>query len=173
MKAGWIWFGVYLGCIVGANWLIVTFGPQPVGFGLVAPAGVYVVGLSFLARDYLQDAKGRAWTVGAIVGGALLSALLTGPALGLASGAAFLLSEGADMAVYTPLRERGHWLAGVVASNTVGLVVDSALFLTLAFGSLAYLPGQIIGKAWVTAAFLAGYAGLRWLRARIARRAVA
>ena len=28
------------------------------------------------------------------------------------------------------------------------VVVDSAVFLYLAFGSLAYLPGQVVGKAW-------------------------
>jgi len=36
-----------------------------------------------------------------------------------------------------------------VASSAVGLVVDSILFLWLAFGSLAFLEGQIIGKAWM------------------------
>jgi len=30
-------------------------------------------------------------------------------------------------------------------------VVDSALFLWLAFGSLAFLSGQIVGKLWMTA----------------------
>jgi hypothetical protein len=33
----------------------------------------------------------------------------------------------------------------------VGLVVDSVLFLALAFGSLEFLAGQVVGKAWVTA----------------------
>jgi hypothetical protein len=31
----------------------------------------------------------------------------------------------------------------------VGLVVDSMVFLWLAFGSLEFLLGQIIGKAWM------------------------
>jgi hypothetical protein len=30
-------------------------------------------------------------------------------------------------------------------------VVDSVLFLSLAFGSLAFLAGQVVGKAWMTA----------------------
>jgi hypothetical protein len=37
-----------------------------------------------------------------------------------------------------------------VASNVVGLVVDSAVFLFLAFGSLRFIAGQIIAKAWMT-----------------------
>ena len=65
----------------------------------------------------------------------------------LASAAAFLLSELADFAVYTPLQQRRLVLA-VVASSLVGLVVDSVVFLHLAFGSLDYLAGQVVGKAW-------------------------
>ncbi|MBU4213584.1 MAG: VUT family protein [Actinobacteria bacterium] len=72
------------------------------------------------------------------------------PNFAVASATAFLFSEFADIAVYTPLRRR-RWLTAVVASNTVGLVVDSLLFLWLAFGSLTYLSGQVVGKAWMTA----------------------
>jgi hypothetical protein len=38
-----------------------------------------------------------------------------------------------------------------VLSNTVGLLIDSWLFLTIAFGSLAFFWGQVVGKAWMTA----------------------
>jgi hypothetical protein len=65
-----------------------------------------------------------------------------------ASATAFLLSEFADFAVYTPLARRRLVLA-VVASSAVGLVIDSIVFLWLAFGSLEFLPGQIVGKAWM------------------------
>jgi queuosine precursor transporter len=84
----------------------------------------------------------------AILVGAGLSALVT-PQFALASGTAFLLSELADFSVYTPLRQH-YWIGAVVASNVVGLVVDSALFLMLAFGSLEFLTGQVVGKAWIT-----------------------
>ena len=58
-----------------------------------------------------------------------------------------------DFAVYTPLREH-NWPAAVVASNAVGLLCDSVLFLWIAFGNFDFLPGQIVGKTWVTLAFL-------------------
>ena len=91
---------------------------------------------------------------GAILAGAAVSALVAPPALAVASGVAFLLSELADMAVYTPLRERRLGLA-VLASGIAGAAIDSAVFLWLAFGSLAYLDGQIVGKLWASlAAFL-------------------
>lgn len=138
----------YILTILGANWAISTFGLVPVGFGLLAPAGVYFAGLAFTLRDLTQERLGKGWTVGAILIGAALSALLS-PQLALASGGAFLLSELADLAVYTPLRRR-NWLGAVALSNTVGLTLDSALFLWLAFGSLAFLPGQIVGKGYMT-----------------------
>jgi len=139
----------YIATIIAANWAIQTYGLVPVGFGLMAPAGVYFAGLAFTFRDLTQDQLGRRWTAFAIVIGAGLSAFVS-PQFALASGVAFLLSEFADFAVYSPLRER-HWLSAVALSNTVGLVIDSALFLMLAFGSLEFLAGQIVGKSWMTA----------------------
>lgn len=139
----------YVLTILGANWAIATFGMVGVGFGLMAPAGVYFAGVSFTLRDAVQETLGRRWAVGAIVVGAALSALISGP-LALASGIAFLVSELADFAVYTPLRKRSKPVA-VALSNTVGAVLDSAIFLWLAFGSLEFIWGQVIGKTWMTA----------------------
>jgi hypothetical protein len=139
---------LYISTIILANWSIETFGLVSVGFGLAAPAGVYFAGLAFWLRDIVQDTLGKRASVAAVVAGAALSALLS-PALALASGAAFLVSELADLVVYTPLRQRNLY-AAVAASNVVGLVVDSLLFLLLAFGSLDFLAGQIVGKAWMT-----------------------
>lgn len=153
----------YIATIVAANVAITYVGFVPVGFGLLAPAGVYCVGLAFTLRDLTQDRMGKGWTIGAIAIGAILSAALS-PALALASGVAFLLSELADLAVYTPLRRR-HWLGAVALSNTVGLLFDSVLFLWLAFGSLAFLPGQIVGKAWMTVLTVALLSVLRRRRA--------
>ncbi len=149
------WLLAYVSTIFAANWMVATFGVVPVGFGLAAPAAVYAVGLAFTFRDLTQERLGRSWTLGAVAAGALLSALVS-PQLALASGSAFLASELADFAVYTPLRERRQWLLAVAASNSVGLVVDSALFLSLAFGSLDFLAGQVVGKAWMTALAVGG-----------------
>ena len=150
----------FLACIPAANWLIGNFGTKcvpngpclvTVGFGLMAPSGVLVVGIALVLRDLLHDRLGSLWTAGAIVVGAAISALIAPPALVLASGIAFLLSEAADMAVYTPLRERRLGLA-VLASGVVGSIVDSAVFLWLAFGSLQYLDGPVVGKLWASVA---------------------
>ncbi len=159
-------------CIPAANWLIGHAGTvcPPAGpclipvapGGLMAPSGVLMVGLALVLRDLVQRRLGLGWAVGAILGGALLSALIAPPALVAASALAFLLSEAADLAVYTPLQRRGLVVA-VAASGVAGLVVDSVVFLWLAFGSLEYLAGQVVGKLWMV---LAALPLIHWLRRR-------
>lgn len=153
----------FVSTVFAANWAIVRFGAVPVGFGLMAPAGVYFAGLAFTLRDVLHEFGGRWVVLAAIAAGAGCSALVAPPALVVASAVAFGASELADMAVYSPLRRR-RWYAAVLASNAVGLVADSVIFLLLAFGSLAFLPGQIVGKAWMTLAAVALLAAVRWPR---------
>lgn len=146
-----IWLVLYVATIFLANWALSTFGVVPVDgglFGIMAPAGVLFAGAAFTFRDLTQDALGRRWTAGAIIAGALCSALVS-PQLALASGLAFLVSETADFIVYTPIRER-NWLLAVALSNTVGLLFDSVLFLWLAFGNLDFLVGQVWGKVSMT-----------------------
>jgi uncharacterized PurR-regulated membrane protein YhhQ (DUF165 family) len=165
---GCIVFALFVATVWLANWLVSHFGIVPVGFGLEAPAAVYAVGIAFTLRDALQQTLGRLAVVLAVVLGAALSYLVA-PQFALASGVAFLASELADFAVYTPLSERS-WLGAVVLSNTVGLLIDSWLFLTLAFGSLAFFWGQVVGKAWMTILAVALIAAWRWRgRALLAR----
>ena len=161
-------------CIPVANWLILNVGTTctpngpcliPVAPGLLAPSGVLMVGLALVLRDLVQRRLGFLWAVAAILAGTALSALLAPPALVVASGVAFLLSELADLAVFTPL-QRHRLLLAVLASSVVGLVVDSAVFLYLAFGSLDYLAGQVVGKAWMVLLTLPLIA---WLRRRDTR----
>jgi uncharacterized PurR-regulated membrane protein YhhQ (DUF165 family) len=159
----------YVATIPAANLLVTHFGAVPVGFGFDAPAGVYAVGLALVLRDLAREAAGRAAVVAAIAVGAVLSWWLADPALAAASAAAFAVSEVMDFAVYEPLRTRGLVVA-MLASNAVGLLADSLLFLWLAFSSLEFLPGQLLGKAWMT---LAAVAVIAVLRRRVRTGAVA
>ena len=159
-------------CIPAANWLIGNVGTVcvpgggpcliPVAPGLLAPSGVLMVGLALVLRDLVQRRLGLGWAGAAVLAGAALSALLALPALVVASAAAFLVSEAADLAVYTPLQRRGLVLA-VALSSVVGLVLDSVVFLLLAFGSLDYVAGQVVGKLWMV---LASLPLVAWLRRR-------
>lgn len=168
---GFAFLAAFAASIPAANWLIgnvgvvcVAGGPCliPVAPGVDAPSGVLMIGLAFVLRDLVQRRLGLGWALIAVGVGALLSALFAPRALVVASAVAFLFSELADLLVYTPLQRRRLILA-VVASSIAGLVIDSVLFLFLAFGSLEYLGGQVIGKAWMVAAALPAVV---WLRAR-------
>ena len=107
-----------------------------------------MIGAALVLRDLVQRRLGAGFGIGAILVGTAISASLAPPSLVIASAMAFLLSEGADFAIYTPLARRRLVLA-VVASSMAGLVVDSLVFLWLAFGSLDFLFGQILGKSWM------------------------
>jgi uncharacterized PurR-regulated membrane protein YhhQ (DUF165 family) len=170
-RDGYLFLAGFALCIPAANWLIgnagttcVPNGPCliPVAPGLMAPSGVLMIGLALVLRDLVQRRLGLRWTIGAIFAGAALSAGIAPPDLILASSTAFLLSELADCAVYTPLQRRRLVLA-VFASSIVGLIVDSAVFLYLAFGSLDFLAGQVVGKSWMV---LLALPFIVWLRNR-------
>lgn len=123
----------FIGTIFAANWSIAHVstpefpgGPHkiPVGPDLRAPSGVLWVGLALALRDVVPGALGRSAVVAAILVGAAPSDLLA-PAFAAASAVAFLASE-----------------------------TFSLLFLWIAFGSAALLPGQVLGKLWMTLAAL-------------------
>jgi len=154
----WLLVVFYAGSIFMANWFIGHVGTQftpdgphviQVWPGIYAPSGVLWVGVALVLRDMVQFFLGRSVAIAAMLVGAVLSYFVA-PSLALASATAFLLSESADLIVYTPMVRRGWVVAAVFCSSTVGLIVDSIVFLTLAFGSLEFLEGQIIGKLWMT-----------------------
>lgn len=158
--AGFVALMLYALTIPAANFLIGNVGTEcipngpcviPVGFGLTAPSGVLMVGAALVLRDVVHEKLGVLWALGAIGAGAVLSMFFAPTALVVASFGAFALSELADFAVYTPLRKKRLALA-VVLSGLVGAAVDSAVFLWLAFGSLAFIEGQILGKLWMSLA---------------------
>ena len=138
--------------VLAANFTLKKFGFVSVGFGLTAPAGVFFAGLGFTLRDLLHEQGGRKWVLGAITVGAILSWWID-PVFALASATAFPVAELVDYSIYVPLR-RKSWLGAVTVSNIGGLTVDSVLFLYMAFGSLAFIEGQLLGKAYMTLAFV-------------------
>jgi uncharacterized PurR-regulated membrane protein YhhQ (DUF165 family) len=160
---GGIFLGLFCLTIPVANWMLGHVGTvcppnspcllpvAPSLFGLpslMAPSGVVMIGFALVLRDLVQRRLGAEFGLAAIVAGTAISALVAPRALVIASAAAFFISELADFAVYTPLARRRLVLA-VIASSLIGLVLDSIVFLWLAFGSLDFLLGQVVGKAWM------------------------
>ncbi|CAN5765831.1 hypothetical protein BH23PSE1_BH23PSE1_13360 [soil metagenome] len=172
---GFVFLAVFAASIPAANWMIGNVGTVcapgapcliAVAPGLMAPSGVLMVGLALVMRDLVQRRLGLGWGAGAIGIGGVLSWFVAPPALVVASVAAFLFSEAADMAVFTPLQKHGL-VGAVVLSSIVGIGVDSALFLWLAFGDLAFFWGQAIGKGWMVLAAIPFIALLRRRDARL------
>ncbi len=73
----------------------------------------------------------------------LLSAVLASPRIAAASGAAFLLAQLLDVAVFERLRRRVWWLPPLV-SSLLASAVDTAIFFSAAFA--------FTGVPWITLA---------------------
>jgi uncharacterized PurR-regulated membrane protein YhhQ (DUF165 family) len=132
-------------------------------------AGTYAAGLALGLRDALHAVGGVRWVLAAIAAGIALSALLGDGRIALASAVAFGVAELLDLLVYVPLRRRG-WRTAVAASNAVGAIADTLLFLTLAGFPLTgqAVGGQLLVKAvFCTALALAvGEVAARALRGK-------
>lgn len=148
---------LYLIAIIAANVITAAFPPMQVGH-LLIPCGSWLIGLTFLLRDWVQHKYGRKVAYQVIATSLFLSAITTymlgdGYMVVLASAAAFLVSETTDTEIYTrlkmPLAYRVLW------SGAVGGIVDSVVFVTI-----AGFPAQaIIGQA-VVKVFMQGLAAL-------------
>lgn len=68
--------------------------------------------------------------------GLACSALLAPPRIALASGAAFIVSQLLDVAVFNRLRQQSWWKAPLLGSAAAS-VVDTAIFFSLAFAGTA------------------------------------
>lgn len=143
----WSWTVViiaalFIAAAASSNWAIANLGKDngpgaphtiPIGWGLEAPSGVVLIGAMITLRDALHERIRLRGTLVVIVVAALVSATFAPASIAFASGLTLLVAETTDALVYQRLRRRG-WLTAATASNAVSAVVDSALFLLLAFG---------------------------------------
>lgn len=137
--------GMYLSAIVGANLLVVAFGPA------ISIVNAFVfIALDLTARDRLHEAwshNGLAWKMAALIaGGSLLSYALNASAgpIALASFVAFAVSASLDTLIYRLLHDRAY-LVKVNGSNMVSAAADSLIFPALAFG-LPLLWWVVVGQ---------------------------
>ncbi len=143
----WLSLFAYVAAIVLANVATSVFGLVAIGFGLVVTAGTFAAGAALVLRDAVQVFGGRWYVLSAILVGAALSVVMANPAIALASGIAFVVSEFVDWGVFTPLRGRSLPMA-VVVSSVVSAPVDTILFLWLAGFGVTWqaVAGQFIVK---------------------------
>ena len=155
-------FATFAGMVVLSNYLLVHFGLITVTpWGWQAPAGVWCVGVSFVARDVLQRYAGIAAGALAVLVGATLAWTIA-PTLAVASGVAYLASESTDLATYTVTRRFVGYSVAIGASVVAAAFVDSAVFLSIAgIPWDAAGPGLVFGKI---ACLVLAYPLILWLR---------
>lgn len=143
---------LYVICIVVANVLAARWVIS-LPFGLAVPAGAFAIAPVFSLRDGIHEKWGRrgayvmigvamliSWGLSVLTGDRLLSRVT------LASVFAFAMNEALDTEIYHKLRSHSKLLA-VLGSNAVSSLVDSVLFIWVAFGPLWNLMiGQYIIK---------------------------
>lgn len=137
---------------MAANLASAHFGMVPLGLGLAVSAGTFAAGLALVLRDAVHETAGERWAYVAVALGAVLSALTAGPALALASTAAFAVSELVDAVVYGRLRRHSRALA-VLGSGAIGAPLDTIVFLWLA--PFPVTAGGVIGQVLVKLALSA------------------
>lgn len=143
MKA--LLIATYIAAIAGANLIIGHYGPSASLW-----TAFTLIGLTLVVRDRLHDFwHGRQLTLrmaGLILAGGVASILTqqnVPPRLVLASVLAFGVAESFDAIVYQ-LAHRRHWLVRSNVSNIVSALLDSLVFVLIAFGG----PWDLIFKQW-------------------------
>jgi uncharacterized PurR-regulated membrane protein YhhQ (DUF165 family) len=140
--------------VAAARWIV------PLPFGLAVPAGVFFFSPIFTLRDSLHERYGWKWVTGFVFLSAGVSAAIAvasgNSLLGKVTAAgllAYLVSENSDTLIYQLLHKHS-FMRRVLASNAVSTLLDSGIFITIAFGPLwTLILGQYIVKmvlAWIT-----------------------
>jgi uncharacterized PurR-regulated membrane protein YhhQ (DUF165 family) len=160
---------LFVASAAASNWAIQHVGRNngpiaprtiPIGWGMQAASGVVLVGVMISVRDALHEQVGIRGTLVAITIGSGFSALLAPPALAIASGTTMLVAESADALVYQRLRTWG-WFLAATGSNLVSALLDSAIFLVIAYGANVAAHGTYaltVGKVEVSLLTLAALA---------------
>jgi uncharacterized PurR-regulated membrane protein YhhQ (DUF165 family) len=140
----------FITCIALSNYLTTQYGLVTI-LGVTATAGTITAGVTFILRDGVQDVFGKRWVILLIAAGIALSFAISDPFIAAASAAAFGVAELVDLAIYTPLRDKGY-IRAATASNVAGSFVDTVVFLAVAgFPIWSAVPGQMVGKLISTA----------------------
>jgi len=177
---GLILVSLYVACEIIAN---VTAGKPVLVWGIVVPSAVFIYTLTFTLVDLIHEVYGRSGSRLVVCGAFLANILLAAytylvvhlptpgffadsrayetvfgstPRIVFASLVAYLVSSLVDVEVYHLWRgcvKRWKW-SGVLVSNGVSTLVDSCLFIFLAFyGTHPVIPlvkGQYLIKMTIT-----------------------
>lgn len=163
---------LYVACEIIAN--VVAGKPVKV-FGLVVPSAVFIYTVTFTLIDLLHEIYGRSGARKVIIGAFLANALLAfysflilklpppsffeearayevvfgqTPRIVFASLFAYLISSLTDVEIYHFWKKyvKGMRWSRVIVSNSISTLVDSLLFITIAFYNVMPLSPLIFGQ---------------------------
>jgi uncharacterized PurR-regulated membrane protein YhhQ (DUF165 family) len=131
-----IWTAVYVASVVLVN----------VVFGIVPWIGSFIVGGVFILRDRCHEEVGS-WWVAAFALAAGVTYLMADPFVAAASVKAFIVAGLADGVTFALARRRWGRRRAMVASQLVGVPLDSWIFLSgLGALSAALFATQVASK---------------------------
>ena len=142
---------LYVAAILAGNWLSSMFAPVNIGPFMIS-LGTFMIGFTFILRDFVQDRYSRYATY-AFISAALLLSLMQSAIMGqglsivIASSLAFAVSETTDTEIYTRLKMPAHWR--VWWSGFVGGILDSAVFIVLGLSpwGMGFMPWSVVPMA--------------------------
>jgi len=136
--------------VVASNYLV-QFPVQVMigGYNLadILTWGAFTYPAAFLITDLTNRAfgpsKARLVVIVGFAVAVVLSALLAPVRIAIASGTAFLIAQLLDVFVFNKLR-KGVWWRAPVISSTLGSILDTALFFSLAFAASFAILGPSV-----------------------------
>jgi uncharacterized integral membrane protein (TIGR00697 family) len=147
------WPILAMGVVVLASNVLVLHPFTPFGLGDYLTWGAFTYPAAFLVIDVANRRFGAAATRKLVVIGFAFGLALTSlfslppigwstPRIAVASGAAFLVAQMIDVAIFDRLRARVWWVPALV-SSLVSSAVDTALFFSIAFAGDPAMSGPV------------------------------
>ena len=143
-----------MGLIVVVSNYLVQFPIQQFGLAEILTYGAFTYPITFLITDLANRAYGKVVARKVVYVGFIIGILLTlfvstnfsdiiSIRIAIGSGLAFFISQNLDIKIFDYLRKKS-WFVAPLTSSTLGSIVDTFLFFSIAFYST--------GVPWVTLA---------------------
>ena len=143
-----------MGLIVVISNYLVQFPIQQFGLAEILTYGAFTYPITFLITDLANRAYGKVVARKVVYVGFIIGILLTlfvstnfsdiiSIRIAIGSGLAFFISQNLDIKIFDYLRKKS-WFVAPLTSSTLGSIVDTFLFFSIAFYST--------GVPWITLA---------------------
>ena len=145
---------ILMGLIVVISNYLVQFPIQQFGLAEILTYGAFTYPITFLITDLANRAYGKVVARKVVYVGFIIGILLTlfvstnfsdiiSIRIAIGSGLAFFISQNLDIKIFDHFRKK-RWFVAPLTSSTLGSIVDTFLFFSIAFYST--------GVPWITLA---------------------